>query len=144
MIPFAVLNLLVSDVKMIFACKLSDDFSGFVDTCRTGKCNRAGVLVLWNGRIEKAKIRGSMGRKYTSGWGKLKDSLWEKSEHKHEVFLVAFDMCYLMLICRLSTGKAVKCFARHQPLNAEKGVLGGMLHQVFMNQWLQACIGLNF
>ena len=27
---------------MIFAYKLSDDFSGFVDTCGTGKRNRAG------------------------------------------------------------------------------------------------------
>ena len=52
MIPFAVLNSLVSDVKRIFACKLSDDFSGFVDTCGTGKCNRAGALVLGNGRID--------------------------------------------------------------------------------------------
>ena len=51
MIPFAVLNSLVSDVKRIFACKLSDDFSGFVDTCGTGKRNRAGALVLGNGRI---------------------------------------------------------------------------------------------
>ena len=42
MIPFAVLNSLVSDVKKIFACKLCDDFSGFVDTCGTGKRNRAG------------------------------------------------------------------------------------------------------
>ena len=40
MIHFAVLNSLVSDVKKkIFACKLSDDFSGFVDTCGTGKRN---------------------------------------------------------------------------------------------------------
>ena len=31
--------------------KLSDDFSGFVDTCGTGKRNRSGALVLWNGRI---------------------------------------------------------------------------------------------
>ena len=46
MIPFAVLNSLVSDVKRIFACKLSDDFSGFVDTRGTGKSNRAGTLVL--------------------------------------------------------------------------------------------------
>ena len=52
MISFAVLNSLVSDVKRIFACKLSDDFSGFVDTCETGKRNRAGALVLGNGRIE--------------------------------------------------------------------------------------------
>ena len=51
MIPFAVLNSLVSDVKKIFACKLSDDLSGFVDTCGTGKRNRAGALVLGNGRI---------------------------------------------------------------------------------------------
>ena len=52
MIPFAVLNLVVSDVKeRIFACKLSDDISGFVDTCGTGKRNRAGALVLGNGRI---------------------------------------------------------------------------------------------
>ena len=51
MIPFAVLNLLVSDVKKIFACKLGDDFSGFVDTCGTGKRNRAGALVLGNGKI---------------------------------------------------------------------------------------------
>ena len=52
MIPFAVLNSLVSDVtSRIFACKLSDDFSGFVDTCGTGKRNRAGALVLGNGRI---------------------------------------------------------------------------------------------
>ena len=51
MIPFAVLNSLVSDVKRIFACKLSDDFSGFVDTCGTGKRNRAGALVFGNGRI---------------------------------------------------------------------------------------------
>ena len=50
MVPFAVLNSLVSDVKSIFACKLSDDFSGFVDTCETGKRNRAGALVLGNGR----------------------------------------------------------------------------------------------
>ena len=42
MVPFAVLNSLVSDVKRIFACKLSDDSSGFVDTCGTGKCNRVG------------------------------------------------------------------------------------------------------
>ena len=28
--------------KRIFACKLSDDFSGFVDTCGTGKRNGAG------------------------------------------------------------------------------------------------------
>ena len=42
MIPFAVLNSLVSDVERIFACKLSDDFSGFVDTCGTGKRNRTG------------------------------------------------------------------------------------------------------
>ena len=49
MIPFAVLNSLVSDVKKIFACKLSDDFSGFVDTCGSDKRNRAGVLVLGNG-----------------------------------------------------------------------------------------------
>ena len=33
-------------------CKLSDDFSGFVDTCGTGKRNRVGALVLGNGRIE--------------------------------------------------------------------------------------------
>ena len=32
-------------------CKLSDDFSDFVDTCGTGKHNRAGALVLGNGRI---------------------------------------------------------------------------------------------
>ena len=51
MIPFAVLNSLVSDVKKIFACKLSDDFSGFVDTCGTGKCNCAGALLLGNGSI---------------------------------------------------------------------------------------------
>ena len=51
MIPFAVLNSLVSDVKKIFACKLSDDFSGFVDTCGTGKRNHAGALVSGNGRI---------------------------------------------------------------------------------------------
>ena len=53
MIPFAVLNSLVSDVKMIFACKLSDDFSSFVDTRGTDKRNRAGALVLGNGRIAK-------------------------------------------------------------------------------------------
>ena len=47
---FAVLNSLVSDVR-IFACKLSDDFSGFVNTCGTGKRNRVGVLVLGNGSI---------------------------------------------------------------------------------------------
>ena len=35
----------------IFACKLSDDFSGFVDACRTGKRNRAGALIFGNGRI---------------------------------------------------------------------------------------------
>ena len=52
MIPFAVLNSLVSDVKRIFACKLSDDFSDFVNTCGTGKRNRAGLLVLGNGRID--------------------------------------------------------------------------------------------
>ena len=51
MIPFAVLNSLVSDKKRIFACKLSDDFSGFVDTFGTGKRNRAGALVLGNGSI---------------------------------------------------------------------------------------------
>ena len=51
MIPYAVLNLLVSDVKRIFACKLSDDFNGFVDICGTDKRNRAGALVLWNGTI---------------------------------------------------------------------------------------------
>ena len=45
---FAVLN---SFFKRIFACKLSDDFSGFFDTIGTGKRNRAGALVLWNGRI---------------------------------------------------------------------------------------------
>ena len=32
-------------------CKLSDDFSGFVDTCGIGKRNHAGALVLGNGRI---------------------------------------------------------------------------------------------
>ena len=54
MIPFAVLNSLVSAVKKkIFACKLSDDFSGFVDTCGTDKRNRAGALVFGNGSIEK-------------------------------------------------------------------------------------------
>ena len=37
--------------KKIFACKLSDDFSGFVDRCGTGKCNRAGALVMGNRRI---------------------------------------------------------------------------------------------
>ena len=37
--------------KRIFACKLSDDFSGFVYTYGTGKRNRAGALVLGNGRI---------------------------------------------------------------------------------------------
>ena len=52
MIPFAVLNLLVSDVKGIFVGKLSDDFNGFVDTCGTGKRNHAGPLVLWNERID--------------------------------------------------------------------------------------------
>ena len=31
---------------------LSDDFSGFVDTCGTGKRNRAGALVLGNGSID--------------------------------------------------------------------------------------------
>ena len=46
MIPFAVLNSLVSYVKKIFACIISDDFSEFVDTCGTGKRNRAGALVL--------------------------------------------------------------------------------------------------
>ena len=51
MIPFAVLKSLVSDVKKIFACKLSDNFSGFVDTCGTGKRNRTVALVLGNGRI---------------------------------------------------------------------------------------------
>ena len=45
MIPFAVLNSLVSDVKRIFACEVSDDFSDFVDTCGTGERNRAGALV---------------------------------------------------------------------------------------------------
>ena len=35
--------------KRISACKLSDDFSGFVDTCGTGKRNHAEVLVLGNG-----------------------------------------------------------------------------------------------
>ena len=57
MIPFAVLNSLVSDVKMIFACKLSDDFSGFVDICGTGKCNRVGALVLENGRINPLPLQ---------------------------------------------------------------------------------------
>ena len=52
MIPFAILNSLVSDVKRIFACKLCDDFSGFVDTCGTGKRNRAGALILGNGSIK--------------------------------------------------------------------------------------------
>ena len=31
-------------------------FSGFVDTCGTGKRNRAGALVLGNGRIDLEKI----------------------------------------------------------------------------------------
>ena len=51
MIPFAVFNSLISDVKRIFACKLSDDFSGFTDTCGTGKRNRVGAFVLGNGKI---------------------------------------------------------------------------------------------
>ena len=41
MLPFAVLNLLLSDVK-------KDDFSGFVDTCGTDKRDRA-----WGARIGK-------------------------------------------------------------------------------------------
>ena len=53
MIAFAVLNLLARLIckKRIFVCKLSDDLSSFVDTCGTGKRNRAGALVLWNGSI---------------------------------------------------------------------------------------------
>ena len=35
-------------------CKLSDEFSGFVDTCGTGKHNRVGTLVLGNERITKS------------------------------------------------------------------------------------------
>ena len=42
--------------KRIFACKISDDFSGFVDTCRTGKRNRAGALVLGNGSIQNINL----------------------------------------------------------------------------------------
>ena len=38
--------------RRIFACKLSDDFSGFVDTCGTGKRNCTGALVLGKGRIQ--------------------------------------------------------------------------------------------
>ena len=56
MIPFAVLNSLVSDVKKDLWCKLSDDFSGFVDTCGTGKRNRAEALVLGNGRIAQHHV----------------------------------------------------------------------------------------
>ena len=63
MIPFAVFNSLVSDVKRIFACKLSDDFSGFVDTCGTGKRNRAGALALGNGSIAK-KAGSHLGKLY--------------------------------------------------------------------------------
>ena len=36
--------------KRIFACKLSDDFSGFVDA---SKHNRAGALELGNGSIDR-------------------------------------------------------------------------------------------
>ena len=39
---------------MIFAC---DDFSGFVDTCGTGKRNRAGALVLGNGSIRISEFQ---------------------------------------------------------------------------------------
>ena len=53
-IPVAVPNSLISDVKKrIFACKLSDDFSGFVNTYGTGKRNHAGALVLWNKKIQQ-------------------------------------------------------------------------------------------
>ena len=55
---FAVLNSLVSE--RIFACKLSDDFNGFVDTCGTGKRNRAGALVLGNGSIGEQEVQAAL------------------------------------------------------------------------------------
>ena len=41
------------DCEVGYGPELSDDFSGFVDTCETGKRNRAGALVLGNGRIQE-------------------------------------------------------------------------------------------
>ena len=44
-------------------CKLSDDFSGFVDTCGTGKRNLAGALVLGNGRSGYVNVKYSSSEK---------------------------------------------------------------------------------
>ena len=58
--------------KRIFACKLSDDFSGFVDTCGTGKRNRAGALVLGNGSIVSRGTRygivGKIAGAFSDAW----------------------------------------------------------------------------
>ena len=87
MIPFAVLNSLFSDLKRIFACKLSDDFSGFVDTCGTGKRNRAGALVLGNGWIlwllNLIMEVGSISIVWSSPWwkNKLVIDMWYTMSH---------------------------------------------------------------
>ena len=58
MIPFAALNSLVSDVKKgSLRVNSVTIFVVFVDTCGTGKRNRAGALVLGNGRILSIFLR---------------------------------------------------------------------------------------
>ena len=72
--------------KQIFACKLNDDFSGFVDTGGTGKRNRSRALVLGNRRIEYTNVANVCILKNRRKVNKLPQNSFASPEKKNAVF----------------------------------------------------------